>query len=600
MKHTEPGGWLTGYHLVFSLFLLFAVHVCRAGDFAVTIEVGVNSWLHLAVKDGNLCFLGNPKDVSKHSDLKRWTDYCHPSPLARVTMNGHSAKWDMKEPLPLGTLIDGATVGIEKVELMASGRPEVSMHPNTENMGRRPPKDKKRNCVIGWNRQELRLWDDAVGASPYVLRVILSTSPRPDSRKAWINEKHKLLHPCRQVAPIALEELILDRSFSITRLYRDYFPELIIGREKIAFKFQDEYRLYAQYFGKSKNRLVNDRLTLLGEPVLEVAACFAPAGDLRCMDSIMYSGAESIPLSSELFFILNNRLLNRLCARLGPPEVNREYGYPVGKKLDQVKWKVLRWSCGDSQVELNTGYLENAGGIRTGRYIFVRIAPPGGCESLQLDTLSRLQSNLSGTPGRRMIIKNIPMVNQGQKGFCVPAVYSMGSLYHGLNLNQYSVHLFLSHGSDIEDYLKTMNIPFRREWYEIGYTAKQGFSPRNPLIEQYNKKADSKYPAVADAETLYKQYDGLKGKLDETLLFSLCSEDTLFIKFKDFIIRYIDLGIPVFWGVHGHSRLIIGYDLDRNEIFYRDTWGINHTRKRMNFCEAFFRTNRCSTVTPLN
>ena len=218
---------------------------------------------------------------------------------------------------------------------------------------------------------------------------------------------------------------------------------------------------------------------------------------------------------------------------------------------------------------------------------------------MQAATLASLQGNLSGTRGKCLVINHIPMVNQGQKGYCVPATYSMGLLYFGLDVNQYDTCLFIANWTDIEVFLRKMNLKFRRDSYEIGYRAPKGFAPRDPIFRKYNKKKPSGYPALPNAEKIYNEYDKWKDRIDTGLLFSLCENHRLFQGFRKYIINSIDIGVPVFWGVPGHARMIIGYDLPRKEIIYRDTWGIDHAQKRMSIYEAFLITNECSTITPL-
>ena len=578
--------------------LLFA-SVCNAKDWSLRLEVGVDTWLHLAVRDGNLCFLGDPGGVSNHNDLKRWKDYHYPSPTARVSLNGRSREWDMRQPLPLD-IPSAAKLRIKSVELVSSGRSEVSMHPGTHDMNRKPPDNIRRNDFILWNEREVKVWDDGPGASPYIFKIVLSSSRRRfKPQRAWTSKGHWLLRPSDNPDAISLEKLILDPELGISQLHRSRISKLKILDAQRMFQFQDKELLYAQYFGKSKNRLLSDKIALLEMPVLEVATCFTREGDLRCMDFIMYCIDESVSVSQEQFFKQVADLLAKMNSRLGPPKETRRMGFQATKNQASARWRVWQWTCGDKLVELNAGYEEKAKKKRLGRYIFVRIAPIDSGGSPQMATLADLQGNLSGTPGQCMVINHIPMVNQGQKGYCVPATYSMGLLYLGLDVNQYNTCLFMANWTDIEVYLRKMNLKFRRDWYEIGYLAQKGFAPRDPIFRKYNKRKSAKYPALPNAEGIYKEYDKWKDKIDTALLFPLCENHRLFQGFRKFIINNIDNGVPVFWGVHGHARMIIGYDLPQKEIIYRDTWGIGHVQKRMSIYEAFMLTNGCSTITPL-
>ncbi len=48
----------------------------------------------------------------------------------------------------------------------------------------------------------------------------------------------------------------------------------------------------------------------------------------------------------------------------------------------------------------------------------------------------------------------------------------------------------------------------------------------------------------------------------------------------------------------GHMRLIIGYDLEKEEIYYSDSWGPGHEKKKMSMKEAFTGTYALMIIEP--
>jgi hypothetical protein len=72
-------------------------------------------------------------------------------------------------------------------------------------------------------------------------------------------------------------------------------------------------------------------------------------------------------------------------------------------------------------------------------------------------------------------------------------------------------------------------------------------------------------------------------------------------EFKTTVVRYINAGAPLAWGVMvgkvheqpepkgigGHMRLIIGYNERTGEILYSDTWGAGHELKRLSLADAW-------------
>ena len=51
-------------------------------------------------------------------------------------------------------------------------------------------------------------------------------------------------------------------------------------------------------------------------------------------------------------------------------------------------------------------------------------------------------------------------------------------------------------------------------------------------------------------------------------------------------------------GVGGHLRMIIGYNTQKDEIIYSDTWGRGHEKKSMSTENAFTITNSLFSLEP--
>ena len=61
--------------------------------------------------------------------------------------------------------------------------------------------------------------------------------------------------------------------------------------------------------------------------------------------------------------------------------------------------------------------------------------------------------------------------------------------------------------------------------------------------------------------------------------------------FKYSINDSIKKGIPLLWCTPKHMRIINGYDSNKNEVIYTDSWGPTHEAKRMPLEEAYVKTN---------
>ena len=185
-----------------------------------------------------------------------------------------------------------------------------------------------------------------------------------------------------------------------------------------------------------------------------------------------------------------------------------------------------------------------------------------------------------------VFIKHIPMVNQGGKGYCVPATFSAVLLYMGFEINQYTLA-----ANDIKDFISAAELPL------TFYRVNMQVPPREYIAKVYNNKKTSRYEQLT-AKELYEKFDDVRKKADLSLLHKICSKNKIFYDFKNNLIKHIDNGNPICWGIHGHVRMIIGYDLSKNEIIYRDSWGKNHLQKRMNMYDAFLISNEFLIIKP--
>ncbi len=77
---------------------------------------------------------------------------------------------------------------------------------------------------------------------------------------------------------------------------------------------------------------------------------------------------------------------------------------------------------------------------------------------------------------------------------------------------------------------------------------------------------------------------------------------------------HIDRGMPMLWSLQlgrypeipaispqtagGHMRLIIGYNADKNQILFSDSWGYGHAKKRMDNTHAYRATTGLFSISP--
>ncbi len=161
-------------------------------------------------------------------------------------------------------------------------------------------------------------------------------------------------------------------------------------------------------------------------------------------------------------------------------------------------------------------------------------------------------------PDGDVLVTGIPMVDQGAKGYCVVASCQRMFSYLHVQCDQHEIAEIA--GSDAQR--GTNSLAFSAALSKIGGRFKVHFKP---LLEKRPGKVD-------------------KAEKPE--------------KFEKMVEDHINQGLPLLWALElglypeepqvvmqkggGHMRLIIGYNKEKNQLLFTDSWGAGHELKRMN------------------
>ena len=125
-------------------------------------------------------------------------------------------------------------------------------------------------------------------------------------------------------------------------------------------------------------------------------------------------------------------------------------------------------------------------------------------------------------------ISTIPMISQGDKGYCAAATLARVLSYYGYQVDMHSMA-------------------------DLAKTSGKGGTSYKAILASMRRICSS---TPFKMEELDKRKIGL---IHETL----------------------EQGIPIIWGVPGHMRLLIGYHPENAEMVYTDSWGAGHEFKTM-------------------
>ncbi len=219
---------------------------------------------------------------------------------------------------------------------------------------------------------------------------------------------------------------------------------------------------------------------------------------------------------------------------------------------------------------------------------------------------AKIKANVTKSPNGDVFIDNVPMVDQGQKGYCAAAVSERVLRYYGYAIDEHEIAQ--QAGTTAEG--GTSVTAMKEAVTAVGAKMSLGFqsildmsSSLGDLEEEvarYNKAAKLEKKPTLSLESFtrgHQIYVGeLRAAMNPKVIYRMRKKDARFKKFSAGIRQQVNAGVPVFWGVTlgifpergvnpqtsgGHMRLIIGYNDKKKEILYTDTWGEGHELKRM-------------------
>jgi Peptidase_C39 like family len=221
-------------------------------------------------------------------------------------------------------------------------------------------------------------------------------------------------------------------------------------------------------------------------------------------------------------------------------------------------------------------------------FLRIKLAPPGNKDwnfavsatGLLTSTVTKssLARNVTKTAGGDVYITGVPMVDQGDKGYCVVA--SCQRLF---------------------------------EYYKIA-------CDQHEMAQLAGSSARSGTSSLAMEETLDKIDNRFKTRFKTLISPSLRRERNYrppdARKFSEFIKSSVAEGVPLLWALNlgiaredpplptggqmtgGHMRMIIGYNETAGQIIFTDSWGAGHEMKRMAIEDGFRVTDGLYVLQP--
>ncbi len=261
---------------------------------------------------------------------------------------------------------------------------------------------------------------------------------------------------------------------------------------------------------------------------------------------------------------------------------------PPRRRAADSKNGLLTEGYGWYSPEIGVGLLEhNEGALAKAdrEFLRLRIARPKASGSLAASLthtrggaaarLGDLPENVVKEDNGDVYITKLPMVDQGDKGYCVVATVQRVFEYYGIGADMHQIAQI----AEADPERGTSSLMMAKELDKIDFRFKTRLDTIG-MGEPMNL-----------TEVIVKKGEYFVGKpVDER-------------KFMKEVRSNVDSGLPLLWtlmlGMYpevpqlspqtsgGHMRMIIGYNDKTEEIIFSDSWGAGHESKRMKMSHAY-------------
>ena len=419
-------------------------------------------------------------------------------------------------------------------------------------------------------------------------------------------------------------------------------PVLFVQRHK-----ENGFELTSDQRDGADSRL-DGGVKCLGLPVYESRISFGSNGGVERVELMLYArgGTEVLreftgtdgrrfrrreridrTMSREEFTLAIDTVRKRLTpSGAKPPQIKKEIA--AGARQGSQTWP--RTSI-PTQATLTWNYSQDGKSAATFRPGFIRLAVDGPARLAAAPSGKGVKKPVAATGAKKIVdnvideskgrgdvfVDNVPMVDQGQKGYCAAAAAERVLRYYGLTIDEHQIAEAAGTTADGG----TSTLAMKESVSAIGRRFRLGtvvcygdFDKGNEariagLVDEvrvYNKTAKKlRKPAIDDSvyishrgNTTYFDPGAVDRAMDPEVLKEMKvngAQKSKFTKFKKDIHDQVLKGIPLFWSVKlgtypepgipqdagYHMRLIIGYNDKKGELLYTDSWGAGHELKRM-------------------
>ncbi len=219
-----------------------------------------------------------------------------------------------------------------------------------------------------------------------------------------------------------------------------------------------------------------------------------------------------------------------------------------------------------------------------------------------------------------VFIRDVPMVDQGQKGYCAVACTERVMRYYGVAVDANELAQVANtqttggtSANEMFDAIKKLSARLRVRVRPMEQLEVKGLLE---LIKDYNRvaKRGDRAPLIPDPGLMI-DVGGMYRVMQFDVLKEVRTKNKSDLnRFQRDVQAQVDTGIPLIWSVMlgmvpekgipqnagGHMRLIIGYNTKTQEVLFSDSWGAGHELKRMPMDDAWTITTGLTKIEPFS
>ena len=313
---------------------------------------------------------------------------------------------------------------------------------------------------------------------------------------------------------------------------------------------------------------------------------------LKKLTLMVYNKGDIGFITKRNFDSVKNDVLNKLTAFLGEKPLFKPF---AGITRNNIYF----WNINNVLYKLEYSFTETSKDFFS-EYIRVVVTKGHpGINVINIDqantdvvTEADLRDMVTRESNGDVIINGIPMVDQGEKGYCACAALARLMIYFGRDFDQHDIAKLAettgSEGSDpksLKKAIETMSAMLRLNMKVLAkcYMSDTTTSKMKEKLENIKEGMTSNY-------------------LNTEVFKQMAYGNRRYKEFAKNVMNSIDRGRPVAWALEvgmvpekgipqssgGHMRIITGYNKAKEVIYYTDSWGAGHEKKSMDMNSAFF------------